>query len=96
MATLTADPEDLFAPDVIADPYTYFGRLRETDPVHWNPRAEMWILTRYEDLVWLLRHHELFSSAVIRTGDFLPGIAAVVITMSAAATDLAISSRCFW
>ena len=36
------------------------------------------------------------ASAVISTGDFLPGIAAVVITMSAAATDLAISSRCFW
>jgi cytochrome P450 len=62
-----ADPEDLFAPEAIADPYTYFGRLRETDPVHWNPRAEMWILTRHEDLVWLLRHHELFSSAVIQT-----------------------------
>ncbi len=62
-----ADPEDLFAPEVIADPYAYFGRLRETDPIHWNPRAEMWILTRHEDLVWLLRHHELFSSAVIRT-----------------------------
>jgi cytochrome P450 len=62
-----ADPEDLFAPAVIADPYTYFGRLRETDPVHWNPRAEMWIVTRHEDLVWLVRHHELFSSAVIRT-----------------------------
>jgi cytochrome P450 len=40
---------------------------RETDPVHWNPRAEMWIVTRYEDLVWLVRHHELFSSAVIKT-----------------------------
>jgi cytochrome P450 len=62
-----ADPEDLFAPEVIADPYAYFGRLRETDPIHWNPRAEMWILTRHDDLVWLLRHHELFSSAVIKT-----------------------------
>ena len=62
-----ADPEDLFAPEVIADPYTYFGNLRETDPVHWNPRAEMWIVTRYEDLVWLVRHHEVFSSAVIKT-----------------------------
>jgi cytochrome P450 len=67
MATLAADPEDLFAPEVIADPYSYFGQLRETDPVHWNPRAEMWIVTRYEDLVWLVRHHELFSSAVIKT-----------------------------
>lgn len=61
------DPEDLFAPEVIADPYAYFGRLRESDPVHWNPRAEMWIVTRYEDLVWLVKHHELFSSAVIKT-----------------------------
>jgi len=61
-----ADPEDLFAPEVIADPYTYFGRLRETDPIHWNARAEMWIVTRHEDIVWLLRHHDLFSSAVIR------------------------------
>ncbi|HXV58245.1 MAG TPA: cytochrome P450 [Gaiellaceae bacterium] len=66
-ALAAPDPEDLFAPEVIADPYTYFGRLRETDPIHWNPRAEMWIVTRYEDLVWLVRHHELFSSAVIKT-----------------------------
>jgi cytochrome P450 len=67
LTAAAADPEDLFAPEVIVDPYSYFGRLRETDPVHWNPRAEMWIVTRYEDLVWLVRHHELFSSAVIKT-----------------------------
>jgi cytochrome P450 len=60
-----ADADDLFAPAVIADPYTYFGHLRETDPVHWNARSELWIVTRYDDLVWLVRHHELFSSAVI-------------------------------
>ncbi|MFN0178513.1 MAG: cytochrome P450 [Gemmatimonadales bacterium] len=59
--------DDLFAPDVIADPYDYFGRLRETDPIHWNARSELWIVTRYDDLVWLVRHHELFSSAVIRS-----------------------------
>ncbi|MSR02702.1 MAG: cytochrome P450 [Gemmatimonadetes bacterium] len=59
--------DDLFAPSVIADPYTYFGQLRETDPIHWNARSELWIITRYDDLVWLVRHHELFSSAVIRS-----------------------------
>jgi cytochrome P450 len=62
-----AEPDDLFAPEIIADPYTYFGRLRETDPIHWNARAELWVVTRYEDLVWLVRHNELFSSAVIKT-----------------------------
>lgn len=59
--------DDLFDPEVIADPYRYFGHLRETDPIHWNARSALWIITRYDDLVWLVRHHELFSSAVIRT-----------------------------
>ena len=28
--------DDLFTPDVIANPYAYYGRLRDEDPVHWN------------------------------------------------------------
>ncbi|MEP7345445.1 MAG: cytochrome P450 [Gemmatimonadaceae bacterium] len=64
---MTSDADDLFSPDVIADPYRYFGELRETDPIHWNARNGVWIITRYDDLVWLVRHHELFSSAVIRS-----------------------------
>src|SRR5262249_15675287 len=60
MATTIHD--DLFAPDVIADPYGYFGRLRAEDPVHWNAKYEVWVLTRYDDIVWLIRHPELFSS----------------------------------
>jgi cytochrome P450 len=34
--------------------------------VHWNPSYELWLITRHDDLVWLTRHHELFSSAVFR------------------------------
>ena len=60
------DRDDLFAADVIADPYPFLGRLRETDPVYWNARYQLWVVTGYEDLVWLLRQHESFSSAVIR------------------------------
>jgi len=58
--------DDLFTPDVIANPYAYYGRLRDEDPVHWNPSYEVWLITRHDDLVWLTRHHELFSSAVFR------------------------------
>ncbi|MFL5285871.1 MAG: cytochrome P450 [Rhodopila sp.] len=58
--------DDLFTPDVIANPYAYYGRLRDEDPVHWNPGYELWLITRHDDLVWLTRHHELFSSAVFR------------------------------
>ena len=58
--------DDLFAADVITDPYTYYGRLREDDPVHWNEKYELWVITSHEDLVWLTRRHELFSSAVFK------------------------------
>ena len=58
--------DDMFTPDVIADPHAYYGRLRDEDPVHWNETYELWVVTRHDDLVWLTRHHELFSSAVFR------------------------------
>ena len=63
---LTTIQDDMFAPDTIADPYTYYGRLRDEDPVHWNEPYELWVITRHDDLVWLTRHHELFSSAVFK------------------------------
>jgi len=58
--------DDMFAPAAIADPYAHYARLRALDPVHWNERYQLWVITRYDDVVWMLRHHELFSSAVIR------------------------------
>jgi cytochrome P450 len=58
--------DDMFTPDVIADPYTYYGRMRDEDPVHWNDKYALWAVTRYDDLTWLTRHHELFSSAVFK------------------------------
>jgi cytochrome P450 len=66
MTMATRIQSDMFTQDVIADPYTYYGRLREEDPVHWNEAYELWAITRYDDLVWLTRHHELFSSAVFK------------------------------
>jgi cytochrome P450 len=56
--------DDLFTADIIADPYSYYGRLRDEDPVHWNDTYGLWVITRHDDLVWLTRHNELFSSAV--------------------------------
>jgi len=58
--------DDMFTADVIADPYAYYGRLRDEDPVHWNEQYELWVITRHDDVVWLTRHHELFSSAVFK------------------------------
>src|SRR5262252_255983 len=58
--------DDMFTDDVIADPYTYYGRLREEDPVHWNDKYALWVITRHDDVVWMTRHHELFSNAVFK------------------------------
>src|SRR5271169_6574052 len=63
---VTAVRDDMFTADVIADPYGYYGRLRDEDPVHWNKAYELWVVTGYDELVWLTRHHELFSSAVFK------------------------------
>lgn len=54
--------DDLMAPAVIADPHSYYRGLRETDPVHWNERWPGWILTRYADVVRVLRDSRRFSS----------------------------------
>jgi cytochrome P450 len=55
MTDLTVDPSlslyQLLDPEVLADPYPLFRRLRETDPVHWDPFLHAWIVTRYEDVV---------------------------------------------
>src|SRR5438128_5967273 len=63
---MTAMSDDLFTREVTNDLYTYFGRLREEDPVHWNELYDLWVITRHDDLVWLTRHHELFSSEVLK------------------------------
>jgi len=62
-----ADLDDLFAADAIRDPYAFFGRLRETDPVHWNARYQLWIVTRHADVLSIVRDHAAFSSAVIQS-----------------------------
>ena len=61
---VTTFNDNMFAPEIMFDPYTYYGGLREEDPVHWNELYELWVVTRHDDLVWLTRNHELFSSAV--------------------------------
>ena len=40
----TAISDELFTPDVVNDPYTYFTRLREADSVHWKETYEVWIV----------------------------------------------------
>lgn len=45
----------LLDPDVLADPYPLYRRLRTEDPVHWDPFLHVWVVTRYRDVVQVLR-----------------------------------------
>jgi hypothetical protein len=45
----------LLDPEVLADPYPLYRRLREEAPVHWDPYLHAWVVTRYADVVRVLR-----------------------------------------
>src|SRR3989454_7518470 len=51
MADVHFKPMD---PEFVADPYPTYHRLRAEDPVHRSPLG-FWVLTRYEDVVAVLR-----------------------------------------
>jgi cytochrome P450 len=44
----------LLDPEVLANPYPLYRRLREDDPVHWDPYLHAWVVTRYEDVITVL------------------------------------------
>lgn len=62
--TTTVQPidDEFFAPEVLADPYPFFNRLREQEPVHWNAQYEFWAVTGYDEVAWVYRHPEFARS----------------------------------
>src|SRR5690242_1522471 len=49
----------LLDPEVLANPYPLYHRLRSEDPVHWDPYLHVWVVTRYEDVLTVFQR---FSS----------------------------------
>jgi cytochrome P450 len=43
-----ADPVPLFGPEMMADPYPLYHRLRSIDPVYWSETHRAWIVTSYD------------------------------------------------
>ncbi|MGA9508446.1 MAG: cytochrome P450 [Candidatus Sulfotelmatobacter sp.] len=46
----------LLDPEVLANPYPLYEKLRRHDPVHWDPFLHAWVVTRYADVVHVLHH----------------------------------------
>ncbi len=58
--------------------WKHFERLRDEDPVHLTEESMFgpyWSVTRYEDIMYVDRHHELFSSQQRLGGIALGGVA---------------------
>ena len=46
----------LLDPEVLANPYPLYHRLRSEAPVHWDPFLHAWVVTRYADVVTVFQH----------------------------------------
>ncbi|HEY2360351.1 MAG TPA: cytochrome P450 [Candidatus Angelobacter sp.] len=44
----------LLDPEVLANPYPLYHRLRTESPVHWDPFLHAWVVTRYADVLSVL------------------------------------------
>lgn len=51
-----AGQSSLFTPETLANPYPIYEYLRTTDPVHRDEADGRWIITRYADVVSVLRN----------------------------------------
>ncbi len=48
-------------PKIQAKPRDFYWSLREKDPVHYDEKLGMWLVSRYEDIITLLRDPETYS-----------------------------------
>jgi cytochrome P450 len=73
------EPFDLYSPLIDADPFPYYAELREKYPCYWSDSAQLWILSRYDDIVEAARDWQTFSSAAGNMIDELPGRAGATL-----------------
>lgn len=68
MATLPEHGADhgygLLTPEFFRDPYPVYARMREADPVLFHPPLNAWLLSRYEDVDFLLRDRRTSADRV--------------------------------
>ena len=54
---------DPYSPAVDADPFPFYRRLRDESPCYWSEDANIWVLSRYTDIVTALNDWQTYSSA---------------------------------
>lgn len=67
----------LLDPEVLANPYPLYHRLRNEDPVHWDPFLHAWVVTRYADVVTVFQR---FSANRTPTAEQLTALGLSALT----------------
>ncbi len=79
MTITPVDPRPLDILDgdfYVNDPYSRYAWLRENSPCHWDGVNELWVVTRYDDIVTVELDKHLFISSDRNKGGFRPNIPA--------------------
>ena len=70
---------DPYSPAIDADPFPYYKRLRDDFPCFWSEEVQMWILSRYADIVSAGQDWQTYSSASGNLMTELPGRAGATL-----------------
>lgn len=70
---------DPYSPSVDADPFSFYKTLRDEYPCFWSEDANMWVLSRYDDILRALNEWQTFSSAKGNLMDELPNRAGATL-----------------
>ena len=79
MPVTPTDPRPLDILDgdfYVNDPYSRYAWLRENSPCHWDDINELWVITRYDDIVAIEKDKQLFISSDRHKGGYRPNIPA--------------------
>ena len=56
------------SPAHTAYPYTFYAHARKTEPIFFSSFLNAWVVTRYEDVITILKDHQRFAIALDQTG----------------------------
>ncbi|HCH80510.1 MAG TPA: hypothetical protein DFK16_07070, partial [Acidimicrobiaceae bacterium] len=61
---------------VDGDTYAKYAWLRENEPVMWDETNELWVVTRYDDIVDIEKNKHVFINSDKDKGGYRPNIPA--------------------
>jgi cytochrome P450 len=51
-------------PEFIDDPFPTYHRLQEEDPIHWSKLLDSWVMTRYDNIIAVLRDPSMSAERI--------------------------------